>query len=287
MANYVRALEHGLQRLGDLPVCKRLIQEMHRVLLEGVRGGRDRPGEFRDVQNLIGKPGEAEHLARFVPPPVAEMNVALDALDRFISRPIGERHWSPLLDIALIHYQFEAIHPFRDGNGRIGRLLITLLMCERGLLPQPLLYLSAYFERHREVYMNHLLAVSQQGAWIEWIDFFLRGLIDEGSDALRRLDALLGLWNDYRRRLQTTRTSALALRLIDRLFAVPALSIPRAARLLQVTHRAAQMNVDKLVDAGVLKLLPGRARNRIYLARDIIAIAEQENPGAPPSSPPA
>jgi Fic family protein len=284
VANYVRALEHGLKRLRELPICKRLIQEMHAVLLEGVRGGRDRPGEFRDVQNLIGKPGEAESMARFVPPPVEEMHAGLDILERYIARPPNERRWSPLLDMALIHYQFEAIHPFRDGNGREGRLLITLLMCERGLLPQPLLYLSAYFERQRDDYMGCLLSVSRQGAWLEWIDFFLRGVVEQGNDALRRLDALLALWNDYRRRLQTTRTSALALRLIDELFAVPALSVSHAARLLDVTHRAAQMNVDKLVTAGVLELLPGRARNRLYLARGILAIIEQDNLAAQPAS---
>jgi Fic family protein len=284
VANYVRALEHGLKLLRELPICRRLIQEVHAVLLEGVRGGQDRPGEFRTVQNLIGRPGEPENLARFVPPPVDEMQAGLDLLERYMSRLAEERLWSPLLDMALIHYQFEVIHPFRDGNGRVGRLLITLLMCERGLLPQPLLYFSPYLERHRDIYMNHLLAVSQSGAWLEWIDFFLRGIIDQGNDALRRLDALLALWNDYRHRLQTTRTSALALRLIDELFAMPALSVPHAARFLGVTHRAAQLNVDKLVEADVLELLPGRARNRLYVARGILEAIEQDAPAAPLSS---
>jgi Fic family protein len=277
VANDVRALEHGLSRLPELPICQRLLKEMHAVLLEGVRGNRDRPGEYRDVQNLIGKPGEPESLARFVPPPVDDMRAGMDALERYISRPMAERQWSPLIDIALTHYPFETLHPFRDGNGRVGRSLIALLLCERQLLPQPLLYLSACFERHRDTCMDLLLAVSQRGEWLVWLDFFLRGIIEQSHDALVRLRRLLGLWNEYRRALQTSRTSALALTLVDELYARPALTVTGAARLLHVTHRAAQMNVDKLVATGVLELLPGRERNRIHLARSILAVIEQEN----------
>lgn len=287
VANYVHALEHGLARLSELPVCQRLLKEMHAVLLEGVRGNRDRPGEYRDVQNLIGKPGEPEELARFVPPPVADMQAGMDALEGYVSRPVDERRWSPLIDIALTHYQFETIHPFRDGNGRVGRSLIALLLCERGLLPQPLLYLSAYFERHRDAYRDLLLGVSQRGEWTAWLDFFLRGVTEQSHDALARLRRLLTLWDEYRRTLQTSRTSALALTLVDELFAHPALTVTGAARLLGVTHRAAQMNVDKLVSAGVLELLPGRERNRVYLARGVLAVIEQENsPSSVLGSPP-
>jgi Fic family protein len=274
VSNYVRALEHGLKRLRDLPVCSRLMTEMHAILLQDVRGNRDRPGEFRDIQNLIGKPGEPENNARFVPPPVDEMREMIGQLERYVSRPHEERHWSPLIDIALTHYQFETIHPFRDGNGRVGRLLIALMLCERGLLVRPLLYLSAYLERNRDAYMNHLLAISQRGEWVAWVEFFLRGVIEEGRDALGRVDALIQLRIDYRRRLQTSRTSALVLDMVDRLFESPALSVAQTARRLNVTHRAAQLNVDKLVEAGVLELLPGRTRNRVYMARGVLAVVE-------------
>jgi Fic family protein len=169
----VSALEHGLARLKDLPVSLRLIREMHERLMQGVRGDSMTPGEFRRSQNWIGPPGCTLLEANFVPPPVDEMKQALSDFEKYL-------HVSPalppLVRLALIHYQYESIHPFLDGNGRIGRLLITLLLYVEGLLPQPLLYLSAFFERHRQEYYRLLLAVSQSGAWTDWIECFLRGI---------------------------------------------------------------------------------------------------------------
>ncbi len=155
-----------------------------------------------------------------------------------------------LIRLAAIHYQFEAIHPFLDGNGRIGRLLITLLLCKEGTLPEPLLYLSAYFERYRNEYYRLLLAVSQSGKWIDWISFFLRGVAEQSRDALVRSDQLLQLWKNYRRQFQSARSSALQLRLVDQLFAYPAITANQAAKLLKVTHRSAQLNIEKLVHKG-------------------------------------
>ncbi|WP_287418153.1 Fic/DOC family N-terminal domain-containing protein, partial [Oceanithermus sp.] len=163
--NYVRALEHGLARLRELPLCLRLLREMHAILLEGARGQNRAPGEFRRVQNWIGGSGSIED-AVYVPPPPGEILSALDALEKYLN---GESPYPALVDVALVHYQFEAIHPFLDGNGRIGRLLITLMLIERGLLHEPLLYLSAYFERQREHYYRLLLEVSQKGAWEAWV----------------------------------------------------------------------------------------------------------------------
>jgi Fic family protein len=176
--------------------------------------------------------------------------------------------------LALIHYQFEAIHPFLDGNGRIGRLLTTLLLCAEQVLTQPLLYLSAYFERNRSEYYRLLLAVSQDGKWAEWLSFFLRGIAEQSRDAIRRSEMLLQLWQDYRKRLQSVRSSALLLKLVDELFNRPYLTFGNAKEVLAVTYRSAQLNVTKLVDAGILEELPGRKYGRIFVAREILKTLE-------------
>jgi Fic family protein len=269
--NYVRALEHGLKRLDKLPISMRLLREMHRELMTGVRGEHLTPGETRTSQNWIGPWNCTLNDAKFVPPPPEEMGEALSEMEKFIHAP------SPLplvVRLALVHYQFEAIHPFLDGNGRIGRLLIVLLLCAEKVLPQPMLYLSAYFERHRSEYYRLLLEVSSDGRWQDWISFFLRGLAEQSHDAIARSDKLLNLWRRYRQIVQTSRSSALLLKLIDELFDRPYLTFSSAKALLKVTFRSAQLNVLKLVEAGILHELPGRNYGRIFLAREIIDILE-------------
>jgi Fic family protein len=268
VANYVAAIDHGMSRLAELPICLRLMREMHDRLLRDVRGEDRRPGEFRQCQNFIGRRGQTAAEARFVPPPVPEMKAALDDLERYIHAP-GEL--PVLVQLALIHYQFETIHPFMDGNGRVGRLLISLLLCERGCLPAPLLYLSAYLERHRDAYMDHLLRVSQTGAWEEWLRFFLRGMAEQARDAIQRSHRLLDLWQGYRNRLSSARAPALLLKLVDALFELVAITIPRAGQLLKVTPRSAQQNVEKLEKAGIVKEVTGKPRHRIYVAHEIVA----------------
>jgi Fic family protein len=270
--NYIVALEYGLERLKELPVSLRLLREMHRHLMKGVRGEHLTPGEFRRRQNWIGRPRCDLEEADFVPPPPADIIPALDALEKYLHEPSP---LPPLVRLALIHYQFEAIHPFLDGNGRIGRLLITLLLCAEGLRPQPLLYLSAYFERHRQEYYRLLLAVSQSGAWVEWITFFLQGVAEQSRDAVRRSDSLLHLMQEYRARLQSARASALLLQLVDRLFMVPAITVTGAAQHLHVTPRAAQLNIDKLLAAGIVREVTGRARNRLFVATGILEVIEE------------
>lgn len=269
--NYVQALEHGLQRLNKLPVSLRLIREIHAKLMHGVGGEHLTPGEFRRSQNWIGPPGCTLNDAKFVPPPPDELMNSLGELEKFWHAP------SPLplvVRLALIHYQFEAIHPFLDGNGRIGRLLLTLLMCSEKALPQPMLYLSAYFERHRDDYYRHLLSVSQDGRWTEWISFFLRGVAEESRDTIQRSENLLSLWQRYRQSLQTVRSSGLLLTLVDELFHRPYLTFTQAAKTLNVTFRAAQLNVSKLVDAGILHELPGRTYGRMFVAHEILKTLE-------------
>jgi cell filamentation protein, protein adenylyltransferase len=270
VANYVASLEYGFARLQELPVSLRLIREMHAKLLTGVRGESSDPGEFRSVQNWIGKPGTKIADATYVPPPVVEMDVALDAFEKFLH---AESHLPALVRLALVHYQFEAIHPFLDGKGRLGRLLITLLLQTERLLDQPLLYLSAFFEQHRDEYYEHLLAVSQRGAWNEWVEFFLRAVNDQAIDAVERANRLLVLCDVYRTRMTAARQSALLLAMIDHLFLSPAVTIAGVARELGVTYASAKQNVEKLVAARILEPL-SEARNRAYMAREILALIE-------------
>jgi Fic family protein len=270
VANYVAALEYGLQRIGQLPLSLRLIRELHWKLLHGVRGESQAPGEFRSVQNWIGKPGTQIADATYVPPPIPEMQRALDAFEKFLH---AESHLPALIRLALIHYQFEAIHPFLDGNGRVGRLLITLLLQTEKLLDQPLLYLSAFFERKRDDYYDLLLNVSQRGAWGAWVEFFLQAVHDQAEDAVNRASALLQLREQYRSRVTEGRHSALMLGIIDRLFQSPAVTITGLARDVGASYPAAKQNVEKLVAAKILEPLSD-TRNRVYMAQEILALIE-------------
>ncbi len=270
--NYVRAMEYGLKRLNTLPVSLRLMRELHEQLLEGVRGEKATPGEFRRSQNWIGRPNCALNDATFVPPPVPEMLEALDALEKYIHQA---NQYPPLVRIGLIHYQFEAIHPFLDGNGRIGRLLVTLLLVSWNLLPLPLLYLSAYFERHRQEYYDLLLAVSERGAGQDWLLFFLRGVAEQARDANARAKRLQDLQLEWRRQLQTTaRTSASLLQLVDELFLSPTVTVPQVQKKLGVTHRAASQMVQRLVREKILQIVPGNVRNRQFKAAEILVVLD-------------
>jgi Fic family protein len=270
--NYVRAMEYGLERLHTLPVTLRFIRELHERLMEGVRGGRATPGEFRRSQNWIGSPGCTLNEAAYVPPPVPEMTDALYAYEKYLH---AENDHPPLARLAFIHYQFEAIHPFLDGNGRIGRLLISLLLAHWNLLPLPLLYLSAFFERRRQDYYDLLLGVSARGAWREWTLFFLRGVAEQSRDANSRAKRLQDLQIEWRQRLSQGRASALPLRLMDSLFEAPSLTIPQAQRILNVTYMSARGNVEKLVQAGILRQMGEGSYGKVFVAEDIIKITEE------------
>lgn len=272
VANYVSALEFGLKSASKRPLGLNLLREMHRILMEGVRGGDKRPGEFRRDRNWIGPPGCRLDEATYVPPPPEALPELLDAFEKALHETSG---LPALVRFAVAHYQFEAIHPFMDGNGRIGRLLITLLLCTEGLLPQPLLYLSAYFERHRDAYYRQLLAVSQAMRWGEWIQFFLRGVSEQALDAIERARRLLELRERFRSQFHEARSSALLLKLIDELFNTPIITIPRAAKLLRVTYHSAQANIDRLVGGGILREVTGRKRDRVYVARQILQAVER------------
>ena len=278
VVNYVRAMNHGLARLQELPVSVRLIREIHAELLRGVRGGRLQPGELRTTQNWLGPSGSTLANATFVPPPPHEVAGALGDLEKFIH---GEDDVPPLVRIALAHVQFETIHPFLDGNGRVGRLLITFLLTERGLLHKPVLYLSHYFRRHRQAYYDHLQAVRDRGAWEEWLAFFLRGTAEVAAEAAETARRILQLREQHRAAItdRLGRAAANGHRVLESLFDRPILSVNDARALTRTTYAAANGLVSRMVDAGVLEEMTGYARNRRFRYASYIALFTDSGPG--------
>lgn len=269
--NYVLALEFGLARMRELPLSLRLIREVHRFLMAGVRGSNAAPGEFRTSQNWIGVAGALLKDATYVPPPVPEMHEALGALELYLHAP------SPLpllVRLALIHYQFEAIHPFLDGNGRVGRLLLTLLLCHEGALEQPLLNLSAFFEANRQEYYRLLLAVSTDGVWREWLVYFLKGVCTAAEDGVRRGQALLALREEYLAWAQEASSGALLPRIVDELFAAPVFGVGNLAHKLGKTSRAIRFQLERLLEAELIREVSGRQRGRVYMAPALVRVME-------------
>jgi Fic family protein len=261
VANYIAALEHGITRLREgFPISLRLVREMHERLMQGVRGERKTPGEFRRSQNWIGGTSPANSV--YVPPPLDDMHRGLDDWEAFLH----ERDLPLLLQLAMAHYQFEAIHPFLDGNGRVGRLLLPLILIDRGALPQPLLYLSVYFEQHRDAYYEHLLFTSQRGDWEPWLQFFLRGVARQATDAEARTVRLVEMQAELRSELYDTKASNSMLRLAESLFAHPFVTANGVQTLLGVTHPTARTAISGLVERGVLREVTGRRRGRMYFA---------------------
>ena len=269
VGNYVAALEYGLERLNSLPLSLRLIREIHERLMRGVRGDIATPGEFRRSQNWIGPPGCRLNDATYVPPPVVELMGCLDALERFLH----DKTLPPLVHAALAHAQFEAIHPFLDGNGRVGRLLITLLLVERDVLPSPLLYLSAWFESTRVEYYAHLLAVTRDGAWESWLVYFLDGVCAQAEDALARIqdiDELYERWQDGLAGVRSGRPEQ-----VLRLFVGnPFRTVGGVAKELDVAYTTARRAIDRLEEAGIVSLVGAARRNRVYCARAMLEVLE-------------
>ncbi len=270
--NYVRALDYGLQRLETLPISLRYIRELHAILMEGVRGDVWTPGEFRRSQNWIGPAGSTLDTAPYVPPPVEEMHLALAALENFIHAPPD---LPVLIRLGMIHYQFEAIHPFLDGNGRVGRLLIPLLICAWDLLPQPYLYVSVFFETHRLEYYARLLGVSQRGEWEAWLTFFLTGVRDQAREAALRLGQLRALRVKYGEWVQPARARERLNQVLDFLLGHPLVSIRQVQEGLGLgDFKTAQRYLRQLEILGILREVSGRARNRLYRANEILNAIE-------------
>jgi Fic family protein len=270
VGNYVTALEYGVRRLKKLPLSLRLTRELHGKLMTGVRGNHATPGEFRRSQNWIGPAGCTLANATYVPPPPEEMLACLGQWETFLH----DRSLPPLVQVALAHYQFEAIHPFLDGNGRVGRLLITLFLVERGILPTPLLYLSAFFEATRRDYYDHLLGVSTRGEWPAWLQYFLNGVARQAEDALSRAERINSLLMKWREAISGT-ASKTPLALVDMLAANPYLTVKRAAKQLGVAFTTAQRAVGKLQSLSIVKEISKGKRDRVYCATAILNILEE------------
>jgi len=262
--NYVEAMNYGLDRLEKhFPLCLRLIREIHEQLLKGVRGENREPGQFRKDQNWIGPKGCTIETATYVPPPANQMNECLAELEKFMNQ---KDRVPPLVKIAMIHAQFETIHPFRDGNGRIGRLLITLFLCQQSILRKPLLYLSSFLKNNRRLYYENLQAVRDQGDWEGWIKFFLQGVYSVAREASVIARDIITLQESNRRLIQSKLggSSNKALVLLDKLCSMPMVSAKKVSELLGVSPVTAGSLINKLVGIGILKERGKRKRNRIF-----------------------
>lgn len=264
--NYVEAIFEGIDRMED-GIDLTLVRRLHETLMSGVRGQEKQPGEFRDAQVYIGGRGSE---ARFVPPPPSVVPYKMEGIETYVQT--GGRY-QDLVDVGLVHYQFETIHPFRDGNGRMGRLLLMLQMCDFGLLPEPYLYPSSYFNRNREEYTDRLLAVSRDGDWRGWLLFFLRGIAQQAEEAFNRASELLDLRDRYRDRYQDEANSISQLSM--RIFSQPYLTVREAETVLGMTYRTANRAVNRLQEDGVLEEVTGQRRNRVFRAREVYDILQK------------
>jgi Fic family protein len=270
VGNYVVALEHGISRLKKLPLCVRLTRELHEKLMTGLQGHQASPGRFRKIQNWIGKPGSTTATASYIPPPPGEVEPCLAAWEKFLH----ESNLPPLVTIALAHYQFEAIHPFLDGNGRVGRLLITLFLIERQILPTPLLYLSAFFEASRRDYYDGLRGVSERGAWNDWLEYFLLGVARMSEDALSRATRINQLLAQWQKKVSGASTNN-PLRVVELLGANPFITTKGVAEKLAVAFTTAQRAIERLERAGIVKPVGDAKRDRVYCAGALLDLLEE------------
>jgi len=270
VSNYVVALEHGMSRLASLPLSLRLVRELHEKLMHGVRGHKATPGEFRTSQNWIGTPGCTLENASYVPPPPDELMDCLGRWEAFLH----DRTLPPLIQIALLHCQFEAIHPFLDGNGRVGRLLITLFLTERGILSTPLLYLSAFFEATRSDYYDRLGGVTNRAAWTDWLAYFLNGVARMSEDVVGRAERINSLLARWRKAAAGTASKASSA-LVDLLAENPFWTINKASERLEVAYTTAQRAIVRLETLGILKQVGETKRDRVYCAHEIMTILDE------------
>ena len=262
VVNYIKALNYGLKRLEDFPMSIRLIKEIHEILLLNTRGKEKTPGEFKRSQNWIGPANSNLKNASFIPPPPFEALEAMGALELYLHQ---ENTLPILVNCALIHYQFETIHPFLDGNGRLGRLLITFYLCWKRVLEKPLLYLSYYFKQHRQEYYDRLNMVRAHGDYEQWIIFFLKGVISTSQSALETIKNVLALAERHKKLLFEKKVSSpLAIGLLDHLFIRPIVSIQEVAKHFKVSYQTAKSLVDQFLGIGILKEITGQKRDRRY-----------------------
>ncbi len=268
--NYVKALNYGMERLEKLPMSLRLIKEIHRILIERTRGNHKAPGEFRESQNWIGPPGVSLSEAVFVPPPPDMVIPAMGELEKFMHT---KDNIPPLVKIALIHAQFETIHPFLDGNGRIGRLLITFYLFWKEILLSPLLYLSFYLKKHRNEYYDLLMRVRTEGAWEDWVKFFLKGICETSEEAISTAREIIVLKENLITKLhENSISSVYAIKLIDLLFDTPLVGVPYVTEKLNMSKQSANELVKRFEKINVLREITGKQRYKRYIFRDYIEI---------------
>ena len=269
--NYITALMRAVDMMKTLPICHRLIKDTHKELLSGLsshgRGGNKRPGEYKQDQNWIG--GRTPLNARFVPPPPAETQVAMDQMEAFINRD-DPSTILPLIEAAIVHYQFETIHPFADGNGRVGRILIPLLLMSRKLIGSPVFYPSASLEQRKDEYIDRMFAVSANGEWTEWLIFFLGICVETCASTVTVIDRLLELQNRYIEAAMKAYRSNNVILLINQLFSTPSVTTTSVMDLLGVTRRAARLTIGNLEDLGVLEKIDGPTNPEFFMAREIL-----------------
>lgn len=263
VVNYVKALNYGIERLDGFPMSLRLIKEIHAVLMEGVRGGEKIPGEFKKSQNWIGPAGCALNEATYVPPPPNESDKAMGDLEVYLHEA---RQLPVLIECALVHYQFETIHPFLDGNGRLGRLLITYYLYWRGVLHRPLLYLSYFFKKYRQEYYDRLNLVRENGDYEQWISFFLKGVADSAQSAMDTAKKILELQSTHRSLLWQKRISSpRAVGILEKLYSTPYVSVKEVAKSFKISFQSASTLISQLEQAGILKEITGRKRDKRYI----------------------
>ena len=275
--NYINALNYGLEQLDKIPISLRLIREIHHLLMQGVRGADRHPGEFRTTQNWIGKPGVTRETARFVPPSPTDMNKALGDLEKFIHEDVP---LPPLLKVGLVHAQFETIHPFLDGNGRVGRLLITFILCSKGVLRKPLLYLSHFFKVHRFEYYEHLQKIRDEGDWESWLKFFLRGVGEVAQQATMTANNIVQLRERHREIIATnfSRSAGPAYQLLEYLYKRPIITARGAASVTGLSYQNANKLVTNFQNIGLLRQMDTYQRNRRFIYSDYLAMFSDEEP---------
>lgn len=275
VVNYIKATEFALNRLHSLPLCNRLIKETHAVLMEGVRGQEKSPGEFRYSQNWIGGQGSTIRNARYIPPNPEDMQTAMSDLEKYMN---GDDSLDPLIQAALIHYQFETTHPFLDGNGRVGRLLITLFLMEKGILSHPALYISYFLKMNRIEYYDRMTQVRKTGDYEQWVIFFLQALSDSAGDAIQTIDALTALHNQSVAKLGafSKRQQTNLLKLFAYIETNPIIDIQKTAAALGLSYNTVSKMVTILVDEGILWQTDKAGKAKIYSYSDYLDILRKD-----------
>lgn len=272
--NYIKAVWYANGRMQELPLCNRLLREAHAVLMENVRGGEKEPGEFRRSQNWIGPHGSTLKTAVYVPPNLEDMQIAMSDLEKYIN---SEDDLDPLMKIALIHYQFETVHPFLDGNGRIGRLLIPLFLKERKLLNHPTLYISYYLKRNRVEYYDRMMEVRLKGRFEQWIEFFLKALAESAQDAIDTIDLLVALHEkDYAKVLGANNSLKTTVRVFEYIKKNPIIDIKKTSNELDLSFNTISKAVNNLMDIGILRQTQNASRNRCFAYEEYLGILRKD-----------